>query len=129
MNEFVKIYPLVILGAIIGLIALIFVVAYATMKNKKEAIGFDRNMKDSEIIKRLAVYAKPHIKSFIAVFLIMTVSIAYDVISPLLVGKIEKVLEGEFEMPYLLAFVGVYAGILIVSLISSYAQARMLQRI
>ena len=62
MYEF---YPLLILGAIIGVFAIVFIVAYATMKNKKEAIGFDRNLKDSEIIKRLLVYAKPHIKSFI----------------------------------------------------------------
>ena len=129
MSEIYKIYPLLILGSIISLIAIVFIVAFATMKNKKEAIGFDRNMKDGEIIKRLAVYAKPHIKSFLLVFFIMLVSIAYDVISPLLVGKIEKVLEGEFEMPYLLAFVGVYAGILIVSLVSSYLQAILLQRI
>ncbi len=129
MSEIYKLYPLLILGSIISLIAIVFIVAFATMKNKKEAIGFDRNMKDGEIIKRLAVYAKPHIKSFLLVFFIMLVSIAYDVISPLLVGKIEKVLEGEFEMPYLLAFVGVYAGILIVSLVSSYVQAILLQRI
>ena len=64
MSEMYKIYPLLILGGVIGLFALIFIVAFATMKNKKEAIGFDRNMKDGEIIKRLAVYAKPHMKSF-----------------------------------------------------------------
>ena len=45
--------PLLILGSVIGLFSVIFVVAYATMKNKKEAIGFDRHMKDSEITKRL----------------------------------------------------------------------------
>ncbi|MBE6542257.1 MAG: ABC transporter ATP-binding protein [Ruminococcaceae bacterium] len=129
MSELYKIYPLLILGAIIGLVAIIFIVAYVTMKNKKEAIGFDRNMADSEIIKRLAVYAKPHLKSFLLVFFIMLISIAYDVISPLLIGKIEKVLESDFEMAYLLSFVAVYAGILIVSLVSSYIQAILLQKI
>ena len=129
MSELYKIYPLLIIGGVTGLLALIFIIAFATMKNKKEAIGFDRNMKDGEIIKRLAVYAKPHMKSFVLVFVIMLVSIAYDVISPLLVGKIEKVLEGEFEMSYLLAFVSVYAVILIVSLVSSYVQAILLQKI
>ena len=129
MSELYKIYPLLIIGGVTGLLALIFIIAFATMKNKKEAIGFDRNMKDGEIIKRLAVYAKPHMKSFVLVFIIMLVSIAYDVISPLLVGKIEKVLEGEFEMSYLLAFVSVYAVILIVSLVSSYIQAILLQKI
>ena len=74
MYEF---YPLLILGAIIGAFAIVFTVAYATMKNKKEAIGFDRNVKDGEIIKRLLVYAKPHIKSFILVGFIMLLSISY----------------------------------------------------
>ena len=64
MYEF---YPLLILGAIIGAFSLVFIFAYAFMKNKKEAIGFDRNVKDSEIIKRLLLYAKPHIKSFVLV--------------------------------------------------------------
>ena len=62
--------PLLVLGAIIGTFSLIFVLAYAMMKNKKEAIGFDRHMKDSEIIKRLLVYAKPYTKSFILVGII-----------------------------------------------------------
>ena len=129
MTELYKIYPLLIVGGIISLIATVFIVAFATMKNKKEAIGFDRNMKDTEIIKRLAVYAKPHLKSFLVVLLIMIVSIAYDVISPLLVGKIGQVLEGKFEMSYLLSLVAVYAGILLVSLGSSYIQAILLQKI
>ena len=51
--NFHELYPLLVLGAIIGLFSIIFVVAYATMKNKKEAIGFERNMKDSEILLRL----------------------------------------------------------------------------
>ena len=49
--------PLLILGAIIGVLSIIFLVAYATMKDKKEAIGFDRNMKDTEIVRRLLKYA------------------------------------------------------------------------
>ena len=48
-----KWFPLLILGAIIGVFTAIFVFAFIFMKNKKEAIGFDRNMKDGEIIKRL----------------------------------------------------------------------------
>ena len=46
-------YPLLIVGAIIGVFATVFIIAYATMKDKKEAIGFDRNMKDTELIRRL----------------------------------------------------------------------------
>ena len=126
MHEF---YPLLILGAIIGAFSIVFTVAYATMKNKKEAIGFDRNIKDGEIIKRLLVYTKPHIKSFVLVGFIMLFSISYEIISPLLVGQIEKMLTEEFEMARLLAYVGVYAGILIVSLVSTYVQSLVLQKV
>ena len=124
-----ELYPLLIVGAIIGTFSLIFILAYVFMKNKKEAIGFDRHIKDSEIIKRLLVYAKPHIKSFILVGLIMIVSISYDIISPLLIGRIEKVLSESFKMSELLAYVAVYAGILIVSLASTYVQSLLLQKI
>ena len=62
-----EIYPLLILGGIIGAFSIIFIVAYATMKNKKEAIGFDRHMKDSEIIVRLLRYAKPYLPQFLLV--------------------------------------------------------------
>ncbi len=122
-------YPLLILGAIIGMFSLIFILAYALMKNKKEAIGFDRNIKDSEIIKRLLVYAKPHIKSFVLVGFIMLVAISYEIVSPLLIGKIEKLLSGQFEMSELLAYVAVYAGILIMSLVSTYIQSIILQKV
>ena len=126
MYEF---YPLLILGAIIGAFTLIFILAYAFMKNKKEAIGFDRHIKDSEITKRLLVYAKPHWKQFLLVGIIMIASISYDIISPLLIGKVEKILSGSFEMSELLAHVAIYAGILIVSLVSTYFQSILLQRI
>ena len=59
--------PLLIVGGIIGLIAIVFIVAYATMKDKKEAIGFDRNMKDSDITRRLLAYARPHWKNLLLV--------------------------------------------------------------
>ncbi len=122
-------YPLFIIGAIIGTFSLIFLLAYVFMKNKKEAVGFDRSIKDTEIVKRLTVYARPHIKSFIIVGLIMLISISYDIISPLLIGRIEKILEGQFEMSTLIAYVAVYASILIVSLVSTYIQSILLQKI
>ncbi len=125
MREF---YPLLIVGAIIGVLSIIFIVAYLSIKDKKEAIGFDRYMKDSEITKRLLVYAKPHVKSFIVVLLVMLFSIAYDIISPLLVGRIEEMIKDDFPMSRLLSLVAVYGGILIVSLICSYIQAIVLQK-
>ena len=48
-----------------------FIIAYVTMKDKKTAIGFDRNMKDTEIVRRLLVYAKPYWKKFALVLLLM----------------------------------------------------------
>ena len=126
MREF---YPLLIIGAIIGTFTLIFILAFSFMKNKKEAIGFDRNMKDSEIVKRLLVYAKPHVKSFIFVGFIMLFSISYEIISPLMIGKIERLLTEEFEMAKLLSYVAVYAGVLVMSLVSSYVQAIVLQKV
>ena len=122
-------YPIMILGGIIGIFSIIFIVAYATIKNKKEAIGFDRHMKDSEIIIRLIKYAKPYIPQFIVVGIIMLVSIAYDIISPLLIGKIEEVLSEKFEMSVLYSYIILYASILIVSLVATYLQSLILQKL
>ena len=87
MNEY---FPLLLIGAIIGVISVIFIVAYAMIKDKKKVIGFDRYMKDSELVKRLLRYARPHIGSFILVLVLMLFSIAYDIVAPLLVGYIEE---------------------------------------
>ncbi len=121
--------PILIVGAIIGVFSVIFIVAFAMMKNKKETIGFDRNMKDGEIVKRLLKYARPHIKSFLAVLLIMLFSIAYDIISPLLIGKIQELIATQgFELSRLYAMVAIYASILVVSLVCTYVQALILQK-
>ncbi len=123
-------YPLLIAGAIIGTFSAIFILAYAFMKNKKEAIGFDRNIPDSEIIKRLLKYAKPYWKNFVLVLLIMLFTISYDIVSPLLVGNIQGLIKNEngFALNELIIKVVVYAGILIISLISTYLQAIILQK-
>ena len=123
-------YPILILGAIIGVFTAIFVFAYAFMKDKKEAVGFDRNMKDGEIIKRLLVYAKPYTKSFIVVFVLMIVSIAHEIISPLIMGNLVETI-GEkdgFELSYLFYAIVTYVIILVVSLISTYVQSIILQK-
>ena len=44
--------PLLIIGSILGALSTIFLVAYLSIKNKKEVLGFDRNMKDSYILQR-----------------------------------------------------------------------------
>ncbi len=125
MTEF---YPLLILGAFFGILSIIFLIAYLSIKDKKEAIGFDRSMKDGEIIRRLIKYAKPHIGKFVLVLLLMTFSIAYDIIAPLIIGGLEEAIKDDFEMSYLLTMVAVYASILVVSLICTYIQAIVLQK-
>ena len=120
--------PILIVGAIIGVFALIFTMAYALEKNKKESMGFDRHMDDKKIIKRLLAYAKPYKKEFALVFVVMLLSIGYDLVSPLLVGHIEETVKGQFELSYLFSVVAVYAGILVVSMVCTYAQAMILQK-
>ena len=125
MYEF---YPLLIVGAVVGLFSIVFLVAFLSIKNRKEAIGFDRNMKDGEIVRRLLLYAKPYAMRFVLVFAVMTFSIVYDIVSPLVIGYIEEMIKDDFEMSRLLAMVLVYAGILVVSLVCTYIQAIVLQK-
>ena len=122
-------FPLLFVGGVVGLFSVVFTIAYLTIKNKKEEIGFDRNMKDMEIMKRLLRYAKPHIGGFIIVAFLMIFSIAYSVVSPLLMGYIIDFLYEDFEMSELLIKIGVYAVILITSLVFQYIQAILLQKI
>ncbi|MBQ8551256.1 MAG: ABC transporter ATP-binding protein [Clostridia bacterium] len=124
MMEF---YPLLVVGGVIGALSIIFLVAYFSIKDRKEAIGFDRHMKDSEITKRLLKYAKPYLKNFLIVLVVMLFSIAYDIISPLIIGNIEEMIKDDFELARLWSAVIVYAAILIVSLICTYIQAIVLQ--
>lgn len=128
MTNIKEFYPLIFIGGSLGLISLIFIIAFMTIRKQKEAIGFDRNMKDSEITKRLLKYAKPYTKNFVFVLIIMIFSISYDIISPIIMGKIIKMIKSDFEMSRLLHIVILYGGILIVSLICTYIQALILQK-
>ena len=125
MHEYL---PLLIVGGIIGLFTIGFVIAYALVKNKKEAMGFDRNMDDREIIRRLLGYARPYWKQFALTLFVMLLSVGYDVVSPLLVGKLVGMVQGDFELHELFAMVAVYGSILVVSLVCTYAQAMLLQK-
>ncbi|MCD7846925.1 MAG: ABC transporter ATP-binding protein/permease [Oscillospiraceae bacterium] len=126
MREF---YPLLAVGAVIGVVSIVFIVAYLSVKDRKEAMGFDRNMSDGEILKRLLKYAKPYLGQFIFVLFVMLVSVAYDIISPLIIGEIEDMIVGDFEMNEIFAYIAVYASILIISMICTYVQAIVLQKI
>ena len=125
MHEYL---PLLIMGGIIGAFTGIFIIAYAMVKNKKEAMGFDRNMADSEIIRRLLAYAKPYWKQFALTLLVMLFSVVYDVVSPLLVGKLVGLVQTDFALRELYAMVAVYGSVLVVSLVCTYLQAMLLQK-
>lgn len=46
-------YPLVVVGAIVGLFSLVLLTAYLTVKDKKQTMGFERQIGDREILGRL----------------------------------------------------------------------------
>ena len=121
--------PLLLVGAVIGVVTALLVLACALVKDKKETMGFERTMNDGEILRRLAGYAKPYWAKFVVVLFLMLFSIAYDIISPLIVGALEELVSGEFELPRLFAGVAVYAGVLVFSMASTYFQAVILQRV
>ena len=123
-----KYLPLLIVGAILGVVSAALIIAYVLIKDKKEAMGFERNIKDGELFKRLLRYANPYWKSFLLVAFVMLVSISYSIISPLLVSDIERIIKNEFELMDVLWRVGLYAGILIISLVCSYIQSVVLQK-
>lgn len=120
--------PILILGAIIGVFSLIFLTVYLAELRSQRAGRKERNMSDREIVTRLMRYTKPYWKEFILVFVVMVLSIAYDLVSPLLIGHIQDTVKGTFTLEYLFTLVGIYASILVVSLICTYAQAMILQK-
>ena len=126
---FEQYYPLIIVGAVLGVLSVVFLVSYLLIKNKKETMGFDRNIPDKELARRLLLYAKPYWKSFVAVILLMVFSISYDIVAPLLIGQIQGMIKGEFELNALFWMIALYAGVLIITLVCSYIQAIILQKV
>ena len=122
--------PILIVGAIIGAFALVFILAYIALRRSKEKFDDnERHMPDGEIIRRLLKYGKPYWKNFVLVFFVMLFSIVYDLLSPLLVGHIQDTIKvANFSLNYLYTVVIIYASILVVSLICTYLQAMILQK-
>ena len=121
--------PLLLVGAVIGVVTALLVFAYASVKDKKGSMGFERNMADGEIVRRLVQYAKPYGRKFILVGFLVLFSISYDIASPLIVGYIEELVVGDFTLDHLFASVAVYAGVLVFSMLSTYFQAVILQKV
>ena len=121
--------PLLLVGGVIGTVSVLLLIAYACVKDKKTAMGFERSMADGEILCRLFGYAKPYLKQFVVVGFLVLFSISYDIASPLIVGYIEELVVGDFELKSLYVSVAVYAGVLVFSMASTYLQAVILQRV
>ena len=124
-----KYLPILIVGAIIGIFTIAFLVAYIKVQRDKTIKDFHRNMPDSMIIRRLLAYAKPYRFQFALVFVIMLLSIVYDLLSPILIGNIQDLIKNDFPLNKLFAMVGTYAVVLVVSMVSMYLQTVILQKI
>ncbi len=120
--------PLLILGAVMGLVTLCSLVTYGIFKQHKPK-DLDRHMSDWELLRRLLGYAKKWWYMFPLALIVMLVSVAHDVISPLLVGRIQELLTGKFQLAQLYSIVIVYVSVLVVSMICTYLQALILQSV
>ena len=124
-----KYLPVLIVGAIIGIFTIAFLAVYIKVKRDKTMQEFHRNMPDKVIIRRLLDYAKPYRLQFALTFVIMLISIAYDLISPILVGNIQNLIKNDFPLNKLFLLLVAYAGVLVVSMVSMYLQTVILQKI
>ena len=121
--------PILIVAAIICTFTAAFLIAYFLLrKTLAEGEDRERHMEDSVIIRRLMGYARPYWKSFVGVFVIILFAISFDLITPLLLGHIQKIIKEDFEYSYLLSIVVVYALLLVVTLVSQYLQSMILQK-
>ena len=122
-------FPLLVTGAVIGVLLTVFSVAFFLVKDTTEEGMADRHMKDGALLARLLPYARPFVKSFIVVFLLMALAISYQIVSPLIVSHIEETVKtAGFELSHLWLSVAVYAGVVVVAMIAMYFQAVLLQK-
>ena len=113
--------PVAILLLVAGALAVVFSLAYLLTKDKKISMGFERNMKDRDITKRLLRYARPYVKQFVVVLILLLLSVAYEIISPLILGRAEQMITEGFEMKDLLLIVALSAGLLVLSMVANGA--------
>ncbi len=131
MLEFIKEFlPVVIVAALIGAFTVAFLIAwFALKKNKDDGDDRERKISDRQLIGWMLGYARPYWKSFAGVLVIMVFSVVYDVISPLIMSDVQELIKDDFELAELYIKVGVYVGILLISVVCTYAQAMILQRV
>ncbi len=121
--------PIIIIVAIVGTLTILFILADLALKRAKSNESSERTMKDGELIRRLLQYAKPYKKEFVLVFVLMVISIIYDLVSPLIVGSVEKLVKDDFQLQELFTKVGIYASILVLSMVCTYIQTIVLQKV
>lgn len=121
-------FPLLAVGATLGVFSAAIITAYMLVKRKSKVVLGGRTMTDGELLKRLLNYAKPHAKSFVLVLVLMLFSIAYEVVSPALIGNIEELIKANFAIDDLIKYVALYVSILIVSLVCTFLHAIILQK-
>ena len=121
--------PIIIIVAIIGTLTILFLLADLALKRAKKEVSSERTMEDGELIRRLIQYAKPYKKEFLLVFVLMIFSIVYDLVSPLIIGGVEKLVKDDFALKELYTKVGIYAAILVVSMLCTYIQTMVLQKV
>ncbi|MCQ2412622.1 MAG: ABC transporter ATP-binding protein/permease [Sphaerochaetaceae bacterium] len=127
MREFL---PIIIVGAVIGAFTIVFAFAYFALKKRMKDDSKDRHIEDKELIRRMVHYAKPHWKSFLVILVVMIVSIVFDIVSPLIVGEIQgTITSSSFTLTSLRNLVILYASMLVVSMVCTYIQALLLQKI
>ena len=121
-------FPILFVGAVAGVFSLIFLLAWLRELRTKTAPDFDRNIPDGEIVRRLLKYALPYKKEFALVLAVMLASIAYELASPLIMGRVEELIKDRFEPSVLLRWVALYACMLLVSMACTYVQSIILQK-
>ena len=121
-------FPILFVGAVAGVFSLIVLLAGLRELRTKTAPDFDRNIPDGEIVRRLLKYALPYKKEFALVLAVMLASIAYELASPLIMGRVEELIKDRFEPSVLLRWVALYACMLLVSMACTYLQSILLQK-
>ena len=118
--------PLLIAGAVLGVVSAVFIFAAVVAKEGGEKIK--RSVKDGVVLRRLWGYAGGNKKHFILAGVLMLFSITYDIFAPLIVGRIESVISGKFALAELWKYLILCGSMLLVSLVSTYFQAMILQK-